>query len=130
MKIEHSLGRLRRQLNELTETDYFRSTGRHRAEANLSKLEKKVEAVRQGAHPAKLPNRSNKDYQKRTWVTRQNLYVDRLASAWLIRRFIDPKAKFNFVDANTYRNGAVRMSLSTCSRLSLGTMEICALLKH
>ncbi|MHB1436905.1 MAG: chromate resistance protein ChrB domain-containing protein, partial [Thiobacillus sp.] len=34
------------------------------------------------------------DFQKQTWATRQNLWVDRLASAWLIRRFIDRKARF------------------------------------
>jgi hypothetical protein len=34
------------------------------------------------------------DYQARTWATRQRLWVDRVASAWLIRRFIDPKARF------------------------------------
>jgi hypothetical protein len=34
------------------------------------------------------------EYQARTWATRQRLWVDRVASAWLIRRFIDPKAQF------------------------------------
>jgi hypothetical protein len=34
------------------------------------------------------------DYQNRTWVTRASLWIDRVCSAWLIRRFIDPKAKF------------------------------------
>jgi len=38
-----------------------------------------------------------------TWVTRRNIHVDRIGSAWLIRRFIDPKAKFKFVDAVGYR---------------------------
>ena len=38
-----------------------------------------------------------------TWVTRRNIHVDRIGSAWLIRRFIDPKAKFKFVDASGYR---------------------------
>lgn len=38
-----------------------------------------------------------------TWVTRRNIHVDRIASAWLIRRFIDPQAKFKFVDAVGYR---------------------------
>jgi hypothetical protein len=36
----------------------------------------------------------------RTWVTRSGVFVDRIASAWLIRRFIDPKAKFKFVDGS------------------------------
>jgi hypothetical protein len=34
------------------------------------------------------------EYQARTWATRQRLWVDRVASAWLIRRFIDPQARF------------------------------------
>ena len=39
----------------------------------------------------------------RTWVTRQGVYVDRIASAWLIRRFIDPQARFKFVSGKGYR---------------------------
>jgi hypothetical protein len=38
----------------------------------------------------------------RTWVTRRGVHVDRMASAWLIRRFIDPKARFKFVAARGY----------------------------
>src|SRR5438874_6972830 len=39
----------------------------------------------------------------RTWVTRAGVHVDRIASAWLIRRFIDPEARFKFVPARGYR---------------------------
>ncbi|HKU61602.1 MAG TPA: chromate resistance protein ChrB domain-containing protein [Gemmatimonadales bacterium] len=39
----------------------------------------------------------------RTWVTRKGVFVDRIASAWLIRRFIDPEARFKFVPARGYR---------------------------
>lgn len=38
----------------------------------------------------------------RTWVTRQNVFVDRMGSAWLIRRFIDPRARFKFVAGRGY----------------------------
>lgn len=38
-----------------------------------------------------------------TWVTRQNIFVDRIASAWVIRQFIDPAARFKFVPARGYR---------------------------
>src|SRR5262249_32847506 len=41
--------------------------------------------------------------RNRTWVTRQSVYVDRIASAWLIRRFIDPEAHFKFVSGKGYR---------------------------
>ena len=43
------------------------------------------------------------DYRGRAWITRRDVHVDRIASAWLIRRFIDPKAKFKFVDGDDYR---------------------------
>jgi hypothetical protein len=42
----------------------------------------------------------------RTWVTRRDVHIDRLASAWLIRRFIDPAARFKFVAAQGYRPAA------------------------
>jgi hypothetical protein len=41
--------------------------------------------------------------QGRVWVTRKGIHVDRIASAWLIRRFIDPDARFKFVPARGYR---------------------------
>ena len=42
------------------------------------------------------------DLRGRTWVTRKGVHVDRIASAWLIRRFIDPEARFRFVPAKGY----------------------------
>lgn len=42
----------------------------------------------------------------RTWVTRHDVHVDRIASAWLIRRFIDLEARFKFVQARGYVHGA------------------------
>ena len=41
--------------------------------------------------------------RRAAWVTRRNVHVDRIASAWLIRRFIDPGAKFKFVESAGYR---------------------------
>lgn len=42
------------------------------------------------------------DLNGRTWVTRSGVFVDRIGSAWLIRRFIDPQARFKFVPAKGY----------------------------
>jgi hypothetical protein len=49
----------------------------------------------------------------RTWVTREHVHVDRIASAWLIRRFIDPEARFKFVAARGYkpRAGELRFDM-------------------
>ena len=48
-----------------------------------------------------------------TWVTRQNVYIDRIASAWLIRRVIDPKARFRFTGNRRYqpKAGEVRFDM-------------------
>jgi hypothetical protein len=49
----------------------------------------------------------------RTWVTREGVHVDRIASAWLIRRFIDPEARFKFVPSRGYkpRPGELRFDM-------------------
>jgi Chromate resistance exported protein len=60
-------------------------------------------------------------FQGRCWVTRKRPGVDRMASAWLIRHFIDSKAVFAFVDKPT--ESACR---STCTRADSGTAEACA----
>ncbi len=44
--------------------------------------------------------RSKEDYQGKVWVTRRRPFVDRMASAWLIRRFIDPQARFEFLESD------------------------------
>jgi len=41
-----------------------------------------------------IVQRQRKDYRGRTWATREHLWIDRVASAWLIQRFIDPEARF------------------------------------
>ena len=52
-------------------------------------------------------------YRGRTWVTRTGIHVDRMACGWLIRRFIDPKARFGFVAAKGYapRKGELRFDM-------------------
>jgi hypothetical protein len=59
-----------------------------------------------------------------TWVTRRNVHVDRIASAWLIRRFIDPTAKFSFVQAVGYRKkkGEVRFDMFDAEYTHVGAM--------
>jgi len=56
---------------------------------------------RKASSPPARPKREA--YQGRTWVTRNNIHVDRIASAWLIQRFIDDKAKFKYVPGTGYQ---------------------------
>ena len=89
---------LRRRYETLAAQDYFPGAGKLEAEARLQALEATLasrlspnEPHFQDGQPERL---ALADFQKQTWATRQNLWVDRLASAWLIRRFIDRKARF------------------------------------
>jgi hypothetical protein len=105
--LEVELGRLRRRLEEIQSIDYFGTPGRRGAERAIASLEH-----RRNRSPGERP-RGGEDMKGRTWVTRQGVYVDRIASAWLIRRFIDPKARFKFTGSKTYRPraGEVRFDM-------------------
>ena len=54
------------------------------------------------SHEPAKPAVRREEYRGRTWVTRSGIKVDRMASAWLIRKFIDPQARFKFVPAKGY----------------------------
>jgi hypothetical protein len=80
--------RLRKRFREIEAMDYFDNPLRSRVEAALARLDSPPEPQHRKA--------SHKEYRGRTWATRPRPGIDRVASAWLIRRFIDPKAKFAF----------------------------------
>jgi hypothetical protein len=95
------LPRLRRRFQEIVAIDFFQSPLRSRAEAALATADSPVEL------PVVQSRRVRKEYLGRTWVTRPRPGIDRVSSAWLIRRFIDPKAKFVFADTPAARKGAI-----------------------
>jgi len=91
--------RLERRLREIAALDHFGASGRKTAEAAVAKL-KASGTTRRGA--------AAKRVRGQTWVTRPDVHVDRIASAWLIKRFIDPKARFLFGES---RDGAVSFDM-------------------
>ena len=98
------VARARRRLAEIREIDFFGAARRPEAEAALAQCERLLEAGR-GAGDGRL-----KKLRGRTWVTRRGVQVDRIASAWLVRRFVDRRARFRFVDphAGEERAGEIR----------------------
>ena len=95
---------MRKRLAQVVSIDFFGAIGREKAEGLLRGVEARLsegEAVKDKAiDPRESAFGTLRD---RTWVTRQGVYVDRIASAWLIRRFIDPQARFKFVSGKGYR---------------------------
>jgi hypothetical protein len=99
--VESDARRLRAKLQEVVARDFFGAPGRKSAEAALDALESRL-APQKHSPTSPAPLRKE-DYRGRTWVTRTGIHVDRMACGWLIRRFIDPKARFSFVPAKGYR---------------------------
>lgn len=101
-ELEADLGRLKKRLGEIAAIDFFSASGRVAVEGLLGGLEARVQ-VRGGDPGAKrTPRMRAEDVLARTWVTRTGIRVDRIASAWLIRRFLDPEARFKFVSGKGY----------------------------
>ncbi len=94
--------RLRKTFDAVSAIDYFPSPARTQAETALAELETRARALESPDEPhaverpiARLDRRR---FQGRVWATRKRPWVDRLASAWLIRRFIDPRARFLWLE--------------------------------
>lgn len=87
------LRRLKSRRQEIAGIDFFGAPGGAAAERLLAALEGRLAAK---PAPAEV-GAATIDYRGRTWVTRQGVRVDRIASAWLIRRFVDPEARFKLV---------------------------------
>ena len=107
-EVEASANKLRNRLTEVAAIDFFDSLGRQTAEGLVSSLERVTQPLDQGG-----PMIAVAEYRGRTWVTRKGIHVDRMASAWLIRRFIDERAKFKFVPARGYQpsKGEIRFDM-------------------
>jgi len=97
--------RLRKRLAEIVAVDFFGAIGRETAEEAIRTLEARLneDADVRGKDTAQSAAKPPQALHNRTWVTRRGVYVDRIASAWLIRRFIDPQARFKFVSGKGYR---------------------------
>jgi len=88
---------LRRELAAVVAIDYFPGEARKQVAAALAALESAASGE-PSAIAGEIRRLASADFSGRTWATRKNLWVDRMASAWLIRRFIDKRAKFLWLD--------------------------------
>ena len=87
--------RIQRQLDEALRTDFFASDVGTEVRTLMTAIRS---AIARSARKSQPPARSASSLKGRVWVTRRDPHIDRLATAWLIRRFVDPAARFRFVD--------------------------------
>jgi hypothetical protein len=102
---KNRLAKLRARFAQVHAIDFFGANGREAVdgllkgiEARLQKLDTPAEETVPVASQGKIPS----DLKNRKWVTRTGVHIDRIGSAWLIRRFIDQEARFKFVPAKGY----------------------------
>ena len=100
---EVDLARLKRRLADVVGIDFFGAPGREAAEGLVSGVEARMHERRTGKQIAVAARSRREDLQEKTWVTRKGIHVDRMASAWFIRRFIDSSARFKFVSPKGYK---------------------------
>ena len=103
------VARAKRRLKAIRQIDFFDAPARQEAEASLAAFEGQVLS-----RPAAAPGTRQRELVGRTWVTRRGIQVDRIASAWFVRRFLDPKARFRFIDpgADEVRPNEIRFDMA------------------
>jgi hypothetical protein len=94
------LFKLQRRLNDITAIDFFQTPEHVEAKLQIQKLRSLLSE--QPVADIKRVGEGMKGLTGKTWVTRENLFVDRIACGWLIRRFVDKSAAFKFVPGPYY----------------------------
>lgn len=104
-EINRWLRKLRRDYEGIRSIDYFPNDASRDAEAMYMDMVAEAEALLSPDEPhsvkAEIPRLNTDDFQGKKWVTRQHLWVDRVACAWLIQRFIDRTPTFQWLDSPT-----------------------------
>jgi len=94
-RLAEELARLAREMARITEIDFFEAPGRREVERAREAVEERMASGR-GRPAGAAPPLDLAALKGRRWVTRPRPHVDRIASAWLIKRFVDPAAEFVF----------------------------------
>lgn len=97
-----SLLRLSREFSALSAIDFFPGPARDQTTSSLAQVTAEFSVLSNPDEPQPTQNKikilNRDDFQNCIWATRKRLWVDRIASAWLIKRYIDPGAKFKWLD--------------------------------
>lgn len=101
-RAQTEIRRLEQALAKLALVDFYPGEAKSQATAALADLQAAYRAAYAGGEPRASRRRPRQldvsRYRKRVWATRKAPWVDRLASAWLIKRFIDRDARFAWID--------------------------------
>jgi hypothetical protein len=106
--LEKGLRHLEETFQEIRRVDFFRHPSADKIERRLKDLRLSVARAqpdKEATH--KIAHHSRSEFRAKTWATRAHIHIDRLCSAWLIKRFIDPKARFVFAPEEKLPKNAI-----------------------
>lgn len=106
-KLEKEARHLNESLSEIERIDFFSNPFAENVRGILEQITNNLHFSHRSERPAPVKRHSRKVFQKKVWATREHIHIDRLCSAWLIRRFIDPQAKFVIAPESKLPNGAI-----------------------
>lgn len=115
---ETGLDRLHAELERIISTDFFNAGKNASAVAAYKRCQKTLRSALD-REPLRMDGGKTKDstalaradYQGKRWVTRRNIHIDRLASAWLIKRFVDERPRFYFVSEGERVDGGIHFDM-------------------
>jgi hypothetical protein len=106
--LEKGLRQLEETFEEIRCVDFFRHPSAGRIETRLKDLRLSVaKAQPRKESPQRIAHHSRSEFRGKTWATRAHIHIDRLCSAWMIKRFVDPKARFVFVPEERLPKNAI-----------------------
>jgi hypothetical protein len=111
-EIDKAYNSLLETFREAQRLDFFNNTLAKVAKSGIDKIHSELAALKpsSGREDA-LPIHSRKKFRKKIWVTREHIHIDRVCSSWLIRRFIDQKAKFIFAPETKMPKTAIQFDV-------------------
>lgn len=99
---QKQIRKIRKNFDALCAIDFFPGPAKQQVEAALNAIEQRVIRLLSPDEPNSVsggvPRVSPEEFRNRTWATRKRPWIDRLACAWLIRRFVDPQARFLWLE--------------------------------
>jgi hypothetical protein len=101
---KRKLNEIRKSVDDISKIDFFHAPQKELLLQKISALQKMLlKWAITSEKEIKITDKAYqiKDFSNKKWVTRKEIFIDRLASAWLIKRFIDPKARFSFLPKGT-----------------------------
>lgn len=113
---EAELTKHRQELDRISTTDFFNASNKTKAVKSYELCQKTLldsQAVSKpkAIGPASESKYNLADYQEKLWITRRDIHIDRLASAWLIKRFIDRRPRFRFVAKDEQTAGGITFDM-------------------